>query len=100
MSDAIDPTASFGTGAIRSADADHLDFTSLPLIGLIGVAKTAAEGGTKYGRFNYMLGMPAHECVKHAIRHLIMFAAGDRSEPHLSHAAWNCMTAEQSMVLN
>jgi hypothetical protein len=92
--------ASFGTGAVRSADADHLDFMSMPLIGLIGVARTAYEGGTKYGRFNYMLGMPAHTCVNHAIRHLILWAMGDRSEPHLSHAAWNCMTAEQSATLN
>jgi hypothetical protein len=90
----------FGTGAVRSADADHLDFLSMPLIGLIGMARTASEGGSKYGRFNYMKGMPAHVCVNHAIRHLVMWGMGDRSEPHLSHAMWNCAAAEQSMVLN
>lgn len=90
----------FGTGAVRSADADHLDFLSMPLIGLIGMARTTFEGGSKYGRFNYMKGMPAHVCVNHAIRHLVMWGMGDRSEPHLSHAMWNCAAAEQSMVLS
>jgi hypothetical protein len=90
----------FGTGAVRSADADHLDFLSMPLIGLIGMARTTYEGGSKYGRFNYMKGMPAHVCVNHAIRHLVMWGMGDRSEPHLSHAMWNCAAADQSMVLN
>jgi Domain of unknown function (DUF5664) len=95
----VEPTAQLPTGAVRSADADHLDFMSMPLIGLLGVARTAHEGGVKYGRFNYMLGMPAHVCANHAVRHLVLWAMGDRSEPHLSHAAWNCMTAEQSLVL-
>ncbi len=90
----------FATGAIRSADADHLDFLSMPLIGLIGMARTTFEGGGKYGRFNYMKGIPAHVCVNHAIRHLVMWGMGDRSEPHLSHAMWNCAAAEQSMVLH
>jgi hypothetical protein len=90
----------FATGAVRSADADHLDFMSMPLVGLLGVARTAFEGGSKYGRYNYMKGMPAHVCINHAFRHLVLYAMGDRSEPHLSHAAWNCMTAEQSAILN
>lgn len=88
------------TGAIRSSDVDHLDFTSMPLIGLLGVARTTFEGGTKYGRFNYMKGMPAHVCINHALVHLIRFAMGDRSQPHLEHAAWNCMAACQSVTLN
>ena len=29
----------FKTGAVRSADTNHLDYTSIPLVGLIGVAR-------------------------------------------------------------
>lgn len=93
-------TKEFDTGAVRSKDGDQFDFMSMPLVGLLGVARTAYEGGEKYGRFNYLLGMPAHTCANRAFRHLLMWAAGDRSEPHLEHAAWNCLAASQSAVLN
>lgn len=92
-------TVEFPGGAKRSADADNLDFTSLPLIGLIGLARLANEGGGKYGRFNYMRGMPAHVCRNHAFRHLLLDGMGDRSEPHLIRAAWNCLVAAQSRIL-
>ena len=95
MSDAKQPT-----GAVRSSDANHLDFASLPLIGLIGVARTAAEGAAKYGRFNYMLGFPVHDLLNHAIRHIVMFLLGDRSEPHLEHAAWGLLAAIQQNALD
>lgn len=90
----------FDTGAVRSADRNHLDFTSLPIIGLLGLARTAHEGGSKYGRFNYLQGLPPHDAVNHAIVHLLMWSAGDRSEPHLSHAAWGCLVAAQTDLLN
>ena len=86
--------------AVRSADANHLDFTSIPLVGLIGVARAAAEGGAKYGRYNYMLGFPVHDLLNHAIRHVVMFLLGDRSEPHLEHAAWGLLAAVQSYALD
>lgn len=91
--------AKFAGGAVRSADADGLDFTSIPIIGLIGVARTASEGATKYGRLNYMLGMSSHSLLNHVIRHIYLHLAGDRSEPNLSHAAWGIMAAIQSEVL-
>jgi hypothetical protein len=92
--------AVFVGGAVRSADADQLDFLSLPLVGLIGAARTAHEGATKYGRHNYLSGMPVHVCLNHAMRHIVMYAMGDRSEPHLAHLTWNAMTAQQSEVLH
>lgn len=90
----------FETGAVRSADANHLDFTSLPLVGLIAVARTAGEGGTKYGRWNYLQGMPVHDLLNHSFRHLVMYTLGDRSEPHLEHAAWGVMAAIQQETLD
>lgn len=88
------------TGAVRSSDADHLDFVSIPMIGLLAVARTAAEGASKYGRWNYAQGLPAIGCLSHAMRHIAMFILGDRGEPHLEHAAWNCMAAIQGLTLD
>ncbi len=87
------------TGAVRSTDANELDFTALPMIGLIGVARTAKEGTTRYGRYNYMRGFSCHDLLNHAIRHIVMDIAGDRSEPNLEHAAWGLLAAIQSRVL-
>lgn len=93
-------STNFASGAVRSADANHMDFTSMPLIGLIAVARTAAEGGTKYGRYNYLQGMPVHDLLNHAFRHITMYTLGDRSEPHLEHAAWGIMAAIQHETLD
>lgn len=103
MSDANAPAVkdtNFDTGAVRSAERNHLDFTSLPLVGLLGVARTASEGATKYGRFNYMKGMPVHDLINHVIGHYMLFLLGDRNEPHLDHAAWGALAASQSMILD
>jgi hypothetical protein len=99
MSDSTE-VKEFSTGAIRSSDRSHLDFTSMPLIGLIGVAKTAEEGAAKYGRYNYMKGMPVPDLINHGLGHWIMYLLGDRSEPHLEHAAWAGLAAVQSSVLD
>lgn len=94
------PDNEFGSGAVRSADAEGMDFTSLPLIGLLAVARTTAEGAAKYGRFNYLLGMPAHDLLNHAMRHIVLWLLGDRSESHLGHAAWGVLAAIQSDILD
>ena len=96
MSDAVKPDYTAETGAMRSADVDHLDFASLPLLAFLGVMKIAGCGGAKYGRFNYALGMPVHKTINHAIVHVIRWLLGDRSEDHLSKAAWGLMVANQT----
>lgn len=93
-------STNFASGAVRSADANHLDFMSLPLIGLIGAARTASEGGTKYGRYNYLQGMPSHDLLNHCFRHLVMYALGDRSEPHREHAVWGLLASIQQDTLD
>lgn len=89
----------FDTGAVRSADRAKYAFTSLPPIGLLALARTAGEGAEKYGKFNYMQGMPIDDLLEHAILHIIMHRAGDRSEPHLPHAAWGLLVAAQEEIL-
>jgi len=88
------------TGAVRSSDVDKYSFSSIPPIGLLAVARTAGEGAEKYGRFNYMRGFPVHVYLDHAEMHITRYKAGDRTEPHLEHAAWNLMSAIQSAVLD
>jgi hypothetical protein len=100
MSTTSQTTTDFASGAVRGADANHMDFASMPLLGLLGVARTSAEGAAKYGRYNYMLGMPVHDLLNHVFRHLILFLLGDRKEPHLEHAAWGIMAASQSHALD
>jgi hypothetical protein len=85
--------SNFSTGAVRSADANSLDFISISPIAMIALAKTCQEGATKYGAHNYELGMDTLDALNHVHRHLQMWQAGDRSEPHLPHAMWGLMAA-------
>lgn len=87
----------FNTGAVRSKDADDTRFDLITPIGLEAVARTCAEGALKYGDFNWEKGMPAHDILNHAIRHIYKFLSGDRSEPHLPHAAWGVLAAIHSL---
>ena len=41
--------------------------------------------------------MPATDMLNHAIRHIYLFLAGDRSEDHLGHAGWNVLGAIHSV---
>lgn len=88
------------TGAVRSADVANLSFTSLPIIGLFGLARTAGEGAEKYGRLNYMQGFPVHDLLEHTLSHIFLYVLGDRSEPHLEHAAWGLLVAVQQETLD
>ncbi len=93
-------TTKFATGAVRSSDVSDYSFTSLPMVGLLALARTAGEGAAKYGRYNYLQGLPVHDLLDHAFRHIVMYTAGDRSEPHLAHAAWGLLVATQEEALN
>ena len=92
-------TAKFGTGAIRSDTAEAFRFDLISPIGLREVARTCAEGAAKYDDFNWERGMPVHDLLNHAIAHVYQYLSGDRSEPHLPHAAWNLLAAIHSEEL-
>ena len=92
-------TAKFGTGAVRSDTAEAFRFDLISPIGLREVARTCAEGAAKYDDFNWEKGMPVHDLLNHAIAHIYQFLSGDRSEPHLPHAAWNLLSAIHSEEL-
>lgn len=89
-------TREFESGARRSKDADATRYDLISPIGLRAVAETYAEGAAKYGDHNWLRGMPVHDLLNHALRHIFMFLSGDRSEPHLPHAAWGLLAAIHS----
>lgn len=90
-------TVRFATGAVRSADAEDVRFDLIPSYGLEAVARTCHEGASKYGDRNWEKGMAASGLLNHAWRHLNLFSRGDKSEPHLAHAAWNILAAIDSI---
>ena len=89
----------YTTGAVRSADCDDIRYDLITPIGLRALAKTYAEGAAKFGQFNWENGMPVTDLLNHGIAHIYKFLAGDRSEDHLAHAAWNILGAIHSHEL-
>lgn len=59
--------------------------------GMRRLAETWGEGFAKYGADNWMKGFPASVFVSHALEHFRLYLAGDRSEDHLAHIAWNAL---------
>jgi hypothetical protein len=74
-----------------SPGIDQIPFESLEALGEI-----FAEGEAKYGRDNWKKVPNDHaynaERTRHAIRHLYLWANGDRSEAHLAKVMWFCVT--------
>jgi hypothetical protein len=89
----------FATGAVRSKEADATRYDLISPIGLEEVARTCAEGAERYGDHNWEKGFPVHDLLNHALRHVYLFLAGDRSEPHLGHAAWGLLASIHSCKL-
>jgi hypothetical protein len=89
----------FGTGAVRSSDAEGTRYDLISPIGLEAVARTCAEGAAKYSAHNWERGMDVPDLLNHAIKHIYQFLSGDRSEAHLPHAAWGLLAAINSETL-
>lgn len=74
------------------ANRDKMDNVRYDLVSpfmIESLAKTFAEGATKYGDQNWRKGLPFSNLLNHAMNHLVKYAMGDTSEPHLDHAFWN-----------
>ena len=75
-------------GGKRIPLADRFDL--IPAKALIQVAKAMGEGSVKYGDNNWRK-LPRTVIANHMLRHVILWQSGDRSEPHLGHAAANLL---------
>ncbi len=89
----------FSTGAVRSADAEDVRYDLISPIAMESLAKTYAEGSAKYGDYNWERGMPVHDLLNHALRHIFKYLGGDRSEDHLGHAFWGLGASIHSAAL-
>ena len=81
----------YPSGAKRSTEADRYRFDLIPQHGLRRIAETCRHGAEKYGDRNWEAGFPATVMLNHALNHLNLYLAGDSTEDHLAHAAWNLM---------
>lgn len=78
----------FATGSTRSADADGERYDLITPHGLKRLAAVYAEGAAIHGPRNWERGQPVDVVLNHALRHLNLWRAGDRSEDHIAKAAW------------
>ena len=77
----------YESGAKRSDIGDYR-YDLIP--GLHSVALAMGQGAKKFGENNWR-GLESSVCINHALRHIFLWLSGDRSEPHMSHAACNLL---------
>ena len=85
----------FNTGAVRDMQGGKGDMLSLPMAALLRLSVLYQEGAKKYGRFNYLKGIPISSFLDSAERHLAKYIAGWDDEDHLAAAAFNILGALQ-----
>lgn len=88
----VEDKQKFATGAVRSSDAAGVRYDLITPVGLRRLAETYKEGSVKYGDNNWQKGFPASDVMNHAMRHIMLWLDGDKTEDHLAHAAWNLLT--------
>lgn len=83
----------FETGAVRDMAAGKGDMVSLPNAAILRLSKHYEAGATKYGRWNYLKGLPVSSFMDSALRHLFKYMDGYDDEDHLAAAAFNVLGA-------
>lgn len=66
----------------------------LPPSAMLGVCRVLREG-SRYGKDNWRL-IPRADHINHAMRHLFLQLAGDRSEQHLANAVCRLLFAMET----
>jgi len=79
----------FTTGSVRDTRDGKGRYDLISTIALKRLAQHYENGAKKYGDRNWEKGQNLSRYLDSTIRHLFSFLAGDRSEDHLSAAAWN-----------
>lgn len=82
---------SFAGGAVRDV-ADNKPRPDLisPFF-MMRLGEHLRKGAVKYSTWNWAKGIPNSRCYESAMRHLMLFAQGERDEDHLAAAAFNIM---------
>lgn len=76
------------SGATRSGSIPER-YDLMSPIAMTRRAIVYGEGAKTHGDRNWEKGMPLSVSVNRAIRHLVLYLAGDTSEDHLAHASVN-----------
>lgn len=79
----------FDTGARRDTRERKGRYDLLSPVFLKRLALLYENGAEKYGDHNWEKGMPLSRYLDSAMRHLVCWMDGDRSEDHLVQSAWN-----------
>lgn len=85
----------FTSGAVRDMHEEKGDMLSLPAMALLRLSLHYENGAKKYGRFNYLRGIPLSSFIDSAMRHLVKYIAGWDDEDHLAACAFNILGALQ-----
>lgn len=89
----------FETGAVRDTQKGKGRYDLISPIALEALAKHYENGAVKYGDNNWTKGIPLARFLDSALRHLIKYSAGDRSEDHIMACAWNCFNLKHTEEL-
>ncbi len=94
-----DNNTQFASGAQRGSDEKHcnLELVMRNYVAMRRLGETFEEGNQKYNTpgedENYKKGIPQTNLISHCLEHIRQYEAGDASEDHLAHAAFNLMAA-------
>ena len=83
----------YETGAVRQDRTGKGRCDLLPMCSLLRLANYFEEGLQKHPERNWEQGMPMHEYLDSAMRHIFKYMDGQKDEDHLVAATWNLMAA-------
>jgi hypothetical protein len=90
----------YESGAMRDRPGGKGRYDQLQWMGLHRVALVLEKANIKYGDArNYEKGMPIHEYIDSAVRHIGQYVNGEDDEDHLAQATWNLLSALQTEEL-
>ena len=81
----------FETGAVREPSTGKGAYELISPFALMRIAKWYEGGAKKYSDRNWEKGLKFGRLIQSALRHLIRWMMGDRSEDHLAAVCWNIM---------
>lgn len=88
----------YATGANRDVNTEKGRFDLLPPQAIRALAIHYQKGCEKYGERNWEKGIPVARFIDSAIRHIFQFLDGLDDENHLISAAWNILSAYETIL--
>lgn len=86
-------TSNYPTGAIRHVAGNKGRCDLLPMAALLRISHHMEDSLINYPERNWEKGMPMHNMIDSAMRHLMRYIDGQIGEDHLAAAATNLLMA-------